>query len=110
MDLDLITILAQEFYANAAKRDSDAPPDVDVDDLTMLSVADRKQLKDWGTAEEVVGNPPDWVAEPAKWKRAKKAIKPYWKKYKSPYSVIADLYLGNFEGKIKKKRKGKKKS
>jgi hypothetical protein len=110
MDLDLITILAQEFYASAAKaKDEEAPPDVKAEDLTWLSAADRKQLKDWGTAEEVVGNPPDWAANPATWKKAKKVVKKYWSHYKEPYAIVAHVY-DSMHGKIKKKRKGKKKS
>ena len=73
--------------------------------LDWLDQKDQDQLRDWGTAMEVEGNPPHWVGEPEKWKRAKKAVKPYWTRYSEPYKVVADLYRGPFKGKIKKKRK-----
>jgi len=84
---------------------SGMPPEHDLKHLHQLDKEDIDQLIGWGTAPEVVGNPPKWAADPKIWARAKKAIKPYWSKYKQPYKVVADLYLGNFKGRIKKKKK-----
>jgi hypothetical protein len=79
-----------------------APKDVKASELTWLDKEDRKQLKDWGTDKEVEGNPPKW-ADPAKWKKAKKVVKEYWKKYSDPYAVVAHVYH-SMGGKVKKKR------
>ncbi len=86
----------------------DSPPkDVKSKDLDWLDEEDRKQLKDWGTKEEVEGNPPKWAAEPSRWKRAKKTVKKYWKNYKEPYAVVAWLYHKQMGGKLKKHKKKK---
>jgi len=87
----------------AAFDKDEAPKDVKISSLTWLDKEDRKQLKDWGTAEEVEGNPPKWVADPAKWKRAKKVVKKYWKNYEEPYAITAHVYE-NMGGKVKKKK------
>ncbi len=35
---------------------------------------------------------PSWIADPAIWLRAKKAIKKYWKKYKDPFGAVVNVY------------------
>lgn len=95
--IELITKFAEEV--------SVIPSEQSLKHLHQLEKEDIDQLIGWGTAPEVVGNPPAWVRDPKVWARAKKAIKPYWKKYKTPYKIVADLYLGNFKGRIKKKKK-----
>lgn len=83
----------------------DAPRDVKCDELSWLSKEDRDELKGWGTAKSVEGNPPAWVGSEKTWDRAKKAVKKYWKKYEEPYAVTAWLYHKQMGGKIKKPKK-----
>jgi hypothetical protein len=82
----------------------DAPKNVKAKDITWISEEDRKQLKNWGTQKEVVGNPPSWVENKAIWTRAKKEVKKHWKKYEEPYGVIAHVYR-SMGGKTKKPSK-----
>lgn len=79
--------------------------DIAPEDLGWLPKEYQEQLRQWGQRENVIGNPPAWVAEPKKWARAKKIMKPYFKKSKTPYALVAKLYAGNFKGKIKHKKK-----
>jgi hypothetical protein len=81
------------------------PKDVKCDELTWLPKEDRAELKGWGTAKSVKGNPPKWVASEKTWDKAKKAVKKYWKAYEEPYGVVAWLYHKQMGGKIKKPKK-----
>jgi hypothetical protein len=108
MDIELISQLVIEYLTKVAEMKSSLPKhDLRASDLKWLEPEDRKQLREWGTALEVEGNPPKWAQDPAKWKRAKKVVKKYWKRYKTPYMVVAHVYE-NMGGRVKK-HKGKKK-
>jgi hypothetical protein len=78
-----------------------APEDVKCADLKWLSKEDRAELKSWGTAKSVEGNPPAWVASEKTWDKAKKAVKKYWKRYDEPYAIVAHVFR-NMGGKLKK--------
>lgn len=57
--------------------------------LCELAEQFEQKLKDEQDAKTQV---PSWVADPAIWLRAKKAIKKYFTKYKEPYGAIVNVY------------------
>ena len=96
--------LAVEFQIKLAenKYEKEAPPDKKASDFSpeeasfirSLSKADNNQAQDENDLDEKT------------WKRAKKAVKPYWKKYEEPYAVT--MYVYKRMGGKSKKKKGKK--
>jgi hypothetical protein len=103
MDIELISQLVFEYLTKIAE--TKPPKDIKCHELKELTPSEQSQLKEWGHEFHPVGNPPSWVAEPKKWARAKKIMKRYWKKYDEPFGPVAALYLGNFKGKKKRKKK-----
>lgn len=86
--------LAEQQYANKAppdKKASDFSPE-EASFIRSLTEADENKAQDDNDIDEKT------------WKRAKKAVKPYWKKYDEPYAVIMHVYK-NMGGKFKKKKK-----
>lgn len=76
--------------------------------LTQLTTEERAEVRAQGQNEEYrpfnkPHNPPSWVANEAIWNKAKKAVKPYKKNYKEPWSVISHVYF-NMHGQKKKKK------
>jgi hypothetical protein len=69
------------------------PPNVRAEELTQLDGGAQQQLKEWGTATEVEGNPPAWVGDEATWERAKEAVEKHWENYDEPYAVVAHVYF-----------------
>lgn len=105
MSFDKVAELAAEFtikiaenqYANKApadKKASDFSPE-EASFIKSLSKNDNNQAQDVNDIDEKV------------WKRAKKAVKKYWKKYDEPWAVVYDVYR-KMGGKPKKKSKKKK--
>jgi hypothetical protein len=105
MDIELISQLVIEYLTKVAEMKP--PKEVKCSELKELTPDERAELKGWGYEFHPKGNPPSWVAEPKKWARAKKIMKRYWKKYEEPFGSVAALYLGNFKGKTKHKKKSK---
>jgi len=89
----------------ARKKPKEPPADVKADDLTWLPEHEREYIRQMRQDVNSPFNPPRWVAEPSKWKKAKKAVKAYWDRYDNPYAVIADIYRGPMKGKVKKTKK-----
>ena len=78
-------------------------------DLDFLDADEKGYVEKMGKDMDSPMNPPPFVADKKVWQKAKKVTKKYWKKYDEPYAVVLDVYK-NMGGKIKKKKKGKKKS
>lgn len=75
-----------------------APKAVTSGQLTQLTPEERAEVKAQGKNEEYkpfdkAHNPPSWAKNKAIWDRAKKAVKPYRKNYKEPWSVISHVYF-----------------
>lgn len=115
MSFQKVAELAEEFLIKIAehKYETEAPPDVTVDDLDWLDEQTRAEIKFNGKNPEYqpfdkTHNPPGAVGDPKIWERAKKAVKPYWKNYKEPWGTVFHVYK-MMHGKTKKqKRKNKK--
>ena len=108
---DKIAQLAEEFIVKIAEHqyEDQAPKDVKADELTWLDVETRQEVKANGTDEvyqpsDKPHNPPSVVANEKIWNRAKKAVKPYWKKYKEPWATVMHVYR-EMHGKFKKRKK-----
>lgn len=104
MSFEKIAELAKEFAiklaekqydesAPAAKKASDFSPE-EQSFIKGLSKADNNQAQDSNDIDEKT------------WKRAKKVVKPYWKKYDEPWAVVYDVYR-KMGGKPNKKSKKK---
>lgn len=102
MSFEKIAELAKEFAiklaekqydesAPAAKKASDFSPE-EQSFIKSLSKKDNNQAQDANDLDEKV------------WKRAKKTVKKYWKKYDEPWAVVYDVYR-KMGGSIKKKKK-----
>lgn len=88
--------IAENQYANKApadKKASDFSPE-EASFIKSLSKKDNNQAQDMNEIDEKV------------WKRAKKAVKKYWKKYDEPWAVVYDVYR-KMGGKPTKKSKKK---
>jgi hypothetical protein len=71
------------------------------DDLSWIDPIYRDQIRGWGTAKRVPGNPPAWVASPSIWNRAREAVeKGHWERYDEPWAVVAHVYR-NMGGGVK---------
>ena len=115
--LTTISDLADEFVIKLAeyKYASEAPPHVSVDDLEGIDEKTREEIRynDKQKNPEYLPldkahNPPGAVKSEKTWDRAKKAVKPYFKKYKEPWAVTMYVYQ-QMHGKGKKKKKKDKK-
>jgi len=102
MSFEKVAALAEEFVikiaeyqlsskAPAAKKASDFSPEEEAF-INSLSKKDNNQAQDVNDIDEKV------------WKRAKKAVKKYWKGYDEPWAVVYDVYR-KMGGKPKKKKK-----
>ena len=104
MDTKKITQLVDEFIIKIAETEFDKtpPPDKKASDfspeeesfINSLSAKDDNHIKDENDIDEKT------------WKRAKKSVKKYWKKYDEPWAVVYDVYK-KMGGKPKKKSKKK---
>lgn len=102
MSFQKIAELAEEFQIKLAEYQySDkAPADKKASDfsseeaafINSLSKKDNNQAQDINEIDEKV------------WKRAKKAVKKYWKHYQEPWAVVYDVYR-KMGGKPQKKKK-----
>lgn len=113
MSLEKLAELAQEFAIKIAEEHygRNEPKDVTTKDLDWIDEQTRQEIIENGTKEEYIPfdkshNPPGAVASEKTWNRAKKAVKPYWKKYKEPWAVVMDVYQ-KMGGKSKKHKKKK---
>jgi hypothetical protein len=114
MSLDRIAELAELFQIKLAEQEySDhKPEDVKVGDLDWIDEQTRAEIRENGKKEEYLPfdkdhNPPGIIADEKTWKRAKKAVKPYWRKYETPWAVVFDIYKNKMHGKIRKRTKKK---
>jgi hypothetical protein len=110
MSFAKVAELAEEFVVKIAEHQyaNDAPPDVKAKDLDWIDEQTRQEIIENGKSEEYIPfdkshNPPSMIASEKTWKRAKKAVKPYWKKYKEPWAVVMDVY-SKMGGKPKRKK------
>jgi|SRR6185369_8114977 len=104
MSFEKVAELAEEFTIKIAENQyaEKAPADKKASDFSpeeqsfikSLSKKDNNQAQDVNDIDEKV------------WKRAKKVVKPYWKKYEEPWAVVYDVYR-KMGGKSKKKSKKK---
>jgi hypothetical protein len=102
MSFEKIAELAKEFTIKLAEKsyDEKAPADKKASDFSpeeqafikSLSKKDNNPAQDSNDLDEKV------------WKRAKKTVKKYWKKYDEPWAVVYDVYR-KMGGKPKKKKK-----
>ena len=102
MSFQKVAALAKEFVIKIAEYqyDSKAPADKKASDFSpeeasfikSLSKEDNNQAQDTNDIDEKT------------WKRAKKAVKKYWGKYKEPWAVVYDVYR-KMGGKPQKKKK-----
>jgi hypothetical protein len=113
MSLEKIAALAEEFVVKIAEYcyEGKAPPDKKSKDITWVDAETRQEIKENGTQEEYKPfdkshNPPGAIADEKTWKRAKKAVKPYWKNYDEPWATVFHVYR-EMGGKVKKKSKKK---
>jgi hypothetical protein len=111
MSFEKIAELAEEFVIKIAEHhySDNAPDDIRSKDITWVDEKTRQEIRENGKKEEYIPfdkphNPPGSVIDPKVWKRAKKAVKPYWKKYEEPWAVVYDVYR-KMNGKTKKKKK-----
>jgi hypothetical protein len=105
MSLEKVAELAKEFQIKLAEQQyaTKAPADKKASDfsseeesfINSISKKDNNQAKDELELDEKT------------WKRAKKAVKKYWKKYDEPWAVVYDVYR-KMGGKAAKKSKKKK--
>jgi len=70
-----------------------SPPAVKAAELQQLDGASQQQLREWGTAPEVEGNPPAWVGDESSWERAKEIVQEKWEQYDEPWAVVAHVYF-----------------
>jgi hypothetical protein len=102
MSFEKVAALAEEFIiklaeyqlsdsAPADKKASDFSPE-EASFIRSLSKKDNNEAQDVNDVDEKV------------WKRAKKAVKKYWKGYKEPWAVVYDVYR-KMGGKPTKKKK-----
>ena len=104
MSFEKIAELAEEFQIKLAEYQcfDTAPADKKASDfsseeaafINSLSKEDNNQAQDENDIDEKT------------WKRAKKAVKKYWKKYDEPWAVVYDVYR-KMGGKPQKKSKKK---
>ena len=94
--------------ANGRKK-TEAPPEANLTELAkVLDPREMALIKINDEYDDYYPhNPPASVASEKTWNRAKKLIKRYWKKYKSPWGAVFQLYL-DLGGKLKKPKKRKK--
>ena len=78
--------------------------DTSMANLHWLAPEWQHQLRQWGQRENVIGNPPAWASSERIWDRAKKVVKPYWRKYRYPYKIVAKVFK-QMGGKVKHKKK-----
>jgi hypothetical protein len=111
MNLEKLAELAREFAIKVAEEhyDKNAPADIKAKDIDWIDEETRREIRDNGKQDEYIPfdkshNPPSGL-EPKTWKRAKKAVKSYWKKYDEPWAVVYDVYrkMGGKPAKKKKK-------
>jgi len=72
-----------------------------------FDIEDILHIFDWtsqATEKEREDNPPSWVMDEDIWERAKKAVEPYWNRYRDPYAVVVYVYK-QMGGRVKKKKK-----
>ena len=107
--LSKISNLADEFIIKIAEYQcaNYAPPDVDPDNLDWIDEETRQEIKYNQNNNEYIPfdkthNPPGMIADEKTWNRAKKAVKPYAKKYKNRWAVTFAIYK-MMHGRIKKK-------
>ena len=103
--------LAQEFVVRIAEEHyaKNAPPDVKSKDLDWIDEQTRQEIIENGKSEEYIPfdkshNPPSAVLDKKTWNRAKKAVKPYWRKYEEPWATVFHVYK-SMHGRIKKHKK-----
>lgn len=102
MTFDKVAELAKEFTIKIAEHqyEDKAPADKKASDfspeeesfINSLSKKDNNQAQDVNDIDEKI------------WKRAKKAVKKYWKGYDEPWAVVYDVYR-KMGGKPQKKKK-----
>lgn len=114
MSYEKVAELAEEFMIKIAEYQyaDSPPPDVKLEDLEGLDDQTRAEIKfnDKHKNEEYqpfdkAHNPPGAIDSEKTWNRAKKAVKPYFKKYKEPWAVTMYVYQQMHKGKKKKSKK-----
>jgi len=94
MSFEKIFKLAEKFLIKVSEYhySQHEPQSVKADELTWLNEEDRaylaKMSKDWDNPL----NPPPAVLDKHIWEKAKKAVKPYWKKQEEPYGTTMFVY------------------
>jgi hypothetical protein len=108
MGFKKVSELAEEFAIKVAEHhySEREPKSIRAKDLTFLDKEERDYVARMGKNWDSPLNPPPWVADKKTWERAKKAVKPYWKKQEEPFGTTAFIYR-QMGGKIKKKKKSK---
>ena len=105
MSFEKVAELAEEFQIKVAEHEyaTKAPADKKASDFSPEEASFIKSLSKQDNNQ--VADVNDDVDEKT-WKRAKKAVKKYWKKYDEPWAVVYDVYR-KMGGKPKKKSKKK---
>jgi hypothetical protein len=100
MSFAKVAELAIEFTIKLAenKYEDKAPPDKKASDFSPEEAAFIRSLSQ--KDDNQVQDENEIKIDEKTWKRAKKAVKPYWKKYKEPYAVVYSVY-----SKMKPKKK-----
>jgi outer membrane translocation and assembly module TamA len=111
MSFDKVAVLAEQFVIKIAEHQyaETAPKDVKAEDLDWIDEKTRREIQENGKKEEYKPfdkshNPPGAIASEKTWDRAKKAVKPYWKKYEEPWATVFHVYK-MMGGKVKKSKK-----
>lgn len=110
MELYRIIALANEFFIKAAEEKLPWP-EMRPEDLKWLDSETIEEIKENEKNEHYkprgkLHNPPSMIADEKIWDRAKKAVKPYQKKYKNKWPIVFTVYR-SMHGRLKKKKKKK---
>lgn len=105
MSFEKVAKLADEFVIKLAEHyyDNHEPQDVKPHELDWLDETIKQELLANKDNEEYISSDIQSVDDEKTWKRAKKAIKPYWKKYENPWAIVYSVYQKMLKGKKKKK-------
>jgi hypothetical protein len=107
MSFEKVCQLADRFLEKIAEQhyQEHAPEDKRAEDIKWITEEERRLIKENGTNPTFKPhNPPASVASEKTWDKAKKAVKPYWRKYKEPWGTVFHVYR-RMGGKVKKSKK-----
>lgn len=102
MSFAKVAELAAEFTIKLAEQNytDRAPPDKKASDFSPEEAA---FIRSMAKQDENKAQDENEIDEKT-WKRAKKAVKPYWKKYEEPWAVVYHVY-SQMGGRTQKKSK-----